>query len=109
MDIRRPKARPRSHQRGRHAALPLGESLPLRCAQGRSQRGGLQHEDRYSIAYFLRAENNVRFVDSLGRSVSAKAWHDEKFDVFRETREEQDKYDILTGGGGIERREEIIG
>jgi isopenicillin N synthase-like dioxygenase len=67
---------------------------------------GVQHEDRYSIAYFLRAANNTQFTDSAGRRVSAKQWHDEKFNVFRETHEEQEKLPILTGG--MERLESIV-
>lgn len=58
----------------------------------------LQADHRYSIAYFLRAEDGTEFKDSSGRSVSAKAWHDEKFDVFRESHAEQAKRSILTGG-----------
>ncbi|KAJ0419485.1 putative 2OG-Fe(II) oxygenase family oxidoreductase [Aspergillus carlsbadensis] len=66
----------------------------------------LQHEDRYSIAYFLRAENGAIFKDSVGRMVTAKSWHDEKFDVFRASHEEQEKAPILTGG--MERGESLI-
>lgn len=58
----------------------------------------LQHDHRYSIAYFLRAESSTQFTDSSGRLVSAKAWHDEKFNVFRESHAEQAKRAILTGG-----------
>ncbi|KAL4790187.1 putative 2OG-Fe(II) oxygenase family oxidoreductase [Aspergillus venezuelensis] len=67
---------------------------------------GLQHEDRYSIAWFLRAANGGEFVDSTGASISAKKWHDDKFDVFRESHEEQEKAPILTGG--MERLESIV-
>ena len=66
----------------------------------------LQQDHRYSIAYFLRAEDNTEFTDSSGRSVSAKAWHDEKFDVFRESHEEQAKRSILTGG--MEQNEALL-
>lgn len=64
--------------------------------------GDLQREHRYSIAYFLRAENDAKFRDCAGRIVSAKSWHDEKFDVFRESHEVQEKASVLTGG--MERR-----
>ncbi|KAL4950751.1 putative 2OG-Fe(II) oxygenase family oxidoreductase [Aspergillus filifer] len=67
---------------------------------------GLQHEDRYSIAWFLRAANGVEFTDSTGARISAKKWHDDKFDVFRETHEQQEKAPILTGG--MERMESIV-
>ncbi|KAG5915219.1 hypothetical protein E4U61_004824 [Claviceps capensis] len=39
-------------------------------------------EHRYSIAYFLRAEDDTMFVDSEGRAVTAGQWHDEKFKAF---------------------------
>jgi isopenicillin N synthase-like dioxygenase len=39
-------------------------------------------EHRYSIAYFLRAEDDTMFMDSEGRWVTAKEWHDEKFKAF---------------------------
>jgi len=39
-------------------------------------------EHRYSIAYFLRAEDDTMFMDSEGRYVTAKDWHDEKFKAF---------------------------
>ncbi|KAH8653274.1 putative 2OG-Fe(II) oxygenase family oxidoreductase [Tricladium varicosporioides] len=68
--------------------------------------GRLQQDHRYSIAYFLRAENGTEFTDSTGRLVSAKAWHDEKFDVFRESHEEQSKRAILTGG--MEQNETLL-
>ncbi|GAM84989.1 hypothetical protein ANO11243_029920 [Dothideomycetidae sp. 11243] len=58
----------------------------------------LQRQDRFSIAYFLRAENNATLNAVGGRTVSAKDWHDEKFDVFRKSREAQASDDVLTGG-----------
>lgn len=42
-----------------------------------------QEEDRYSIAYFLRLNDNVMFSDSTGKMWTAKGWHDFKFDVFK--------------------------
>ncbi|KAH9885048.1 Clavaminate synthase-like protein [Xylariomycetidae sp. FL2044] len=39
-------------------------------------------EHRYSIAYFLRAEDATMFVDSEGRYITAGQWHDEKFFAF---------------------------
>jgi isopenicillin N synthase-like dioxygenase len=39
-------------------------------------------EHRYSIAYFLRAEDDTMFMDSEGRYVTAKDWHDQKFKAF---------------------------
>jgi isopenicillin N synthase-like dioxygenase len=96
-----------------HAVINVGDTL--RFLSGNRFRSAvhrviptqrLQHEDRYSIAYFLRAANDTQFTDSAGREISAKQWHDEKFDVFRETHEEQEKMPILTGG--MERLESIV-
>lgn len=42
-----------------------------------------QTEDRYSIAYFLRTNDDVKFADTTGTKWSAKEWHDFKFDVFK--------------------------
>jgi hypothetical protein len=39
-------------------------------------------EHRYSVAYFLRAEDETMFQDSEGRFVTARTWHDEKFLAF---------------------------
>lgn len=39
-------------------------------------------EHRYSIAYFLRAEDETMFTDANGRFVTAGQWHDEKFYAF---------------------------
>jgi isopenicillin N synthase-like dioxygenase len=57
-----------------------------------------QEEHRYSIAYFLRPEDNAIYVDSKGRELSARAWHDEKYNVFRKPHEKQEKDMVLTGG-----------
>jgi isopenicillin N synthase-like dioxygenase len=67
---------------------------------------GLQREHRYSIAYFLRAADSIRYCDSQGRTFSAKQWHDLKFDVFRESHEKQEQDSILTGG--MERGEVLL-
>ncbi|PTB42732.1 hypothetical protein M441DRAFT_166247 [Trichoderma asperellum CBS 433.97] len=42
-----------------------------------------QEEDRYSIAYFLRLNDDAMFCDSTGKTWTAKGWHDFKFDVFK--------------------------
>jgi isopenicillin N synthase-like dioxygenase len=55
-------------------------------------------EHRYSIAYFLRPENEVRYKDPEGREISAKEWHDNKYHTFTETHDEQAKTSILMGG-----------
>lgn len=57
-----------------------------------------QEEHRYSIAYFLRPEDDAVYVDSKDRELSAIAWHDEKYDVFREPYEKQELDMVLPGG-----------
>ncbi|ROW15892.1 hypothetical protein VPNG_02617 [Cytospora leucostoma] len=97
-----------------HVVINVGDTL--RFLSGYRLRSGvhrvmptqdLQHEDRYSIAYFLRAEDTtVLFEGSMGRVVTAKDWHDEKFDVFREPHEKQEQARVLTGG--MEQGEALI-
>jgi isopenicillin N synthase-like dioxygenase len=61
-------------------------------------RGETQEEDRYSIGYFLRAAEDLRFEGSDGRKVTAKEWHDDKFHLFTEPNSKQDQSPMLTGG-----------
>lgn len=91
--------------RKNHVVINVGDTLRFltgNCLRSGVHRvvptGQLQQEDRYSIAYFLRAEHDVSFKDTTGRSVTAKTWHDEKFDVFREPHEQQEEASVLTGG-----------
>jgi len=56
------------------------------------------NEDRYSIAYFLRPENETRFEDIEGRKVKAVEWHDDKYVMFAETHDRQERSSMLTGG-----------
>ena len=56
-----------------------------------------QEEDRYSIAYFLRMNDEVRISDSTGRTWTAKGWHDFKFDVFKSPSTLDKKGQFLTG------------
>ncbi|KAK3681223.1 hypothetical protein B0T22DRAFT_494812 [Podospora appendiculata] len=69
------------------AFVHVGDSL--RFASGMKMQSCIHRvvpfnptEDRYSIAYFLRAEDDTMFVDSEGRYVTAGQWHDEKFKAF---------------------------
>lgn len=88
-----------------HAVMNVGDSLRflsgnlLRSAVHRVMPlGGFQDEHRYSIAHFLRPEDGIRFATVDGKVVTARAWHDRKFNVFRQSHEEQSKGSILTGG-----------
>lgn len=64
------------------------------------------NEDRYSIAYFLRPENETRFKDMDGRKVKAVDWHDDKYVIFAEPHNRQERSSMLTGG--MERNARIM-
>jgi isopenicillin N synthase-like dioxygenase len=42
-----------------------------------------QSEDRYSIVYLLRKNDDAEFTDLNGKSWTSKEWHDFKYDVFK--------------------------
>ncbi|SPJ72406.1 related to gibberellin 20-oxidase [Fusarium torulosum] len=65
-----------------------------------------QDEDRYSVAYFLRPADDVTYRDVNGRTVSAWAWHDDKFDMFRQPHDIQESNAVATGG--MERADTLI-
>jgi len=72
------------------AIINVGDSL--RFASGHTMQSCIHRvvplhadEHRYSIAYFLRAEDQTMFTDSEGRYITAGQWHDEKFYLFRAT------------------------
>lgn len=57
-----------------------------------------QHEHRYSIIYFLRAEDNARFVDHENKALTASEWHARKMNVYALSQAEQATNTALTGG-----------
>jgi|SRR5277367_3756105 len=60
-----------------------------------------QELPRYSICYFLRPDNDVKFKDVNGREISAEQWHDNKQIMYQETHEMQEGR-VITGGMGSE-------
>ncbi|KAI0471043.1 Clavaminate synthase-like protein [Xylariaceae sp. FL0804] len=69
------------------AVVHVGDSL--RFASGHTMQSCVHRvvpfdraQHRYSIAYFLRAEDATTFTDPAGRLVTAGQWHDEKFFAF---------------------------
>ncbi|ETS75488.1 hypothetical protein PFICI_12432 [Pestalotiopsis fici W106-1] len=75
-----------------HAIINVGDSL--RFASGHQLYSCIHrvvplNEERYSIAYFLRPEVDKTFRDSEGRTLTAGQWHDEKYEVFASTHEDQ--------------------
>lgn len=98
-----------------HAVINVGDSL--RFLSGHQLNScvhrvlpktstGRQEEHRYSIAYFLRPEDKAMYRDSKGRMITAKEWHDGKYEVFRQPHEKSTKDSILTGG--MEANEKLI-
>ncbi|KPM44142.1 hypothetical protein AK830_g2476 [Neonectria ditissima] len=60
--------------------------------------GGIQHEDRYSISYFLRAADSTEFKDSNDTESDAKSWYLKKYDMYELSHEKQKKETVLSGG-----------
>ncbi|MCJ1313506.1 hypothetical protein MMC25_007185 [Agyrium rufum] len=56
---------------------------------------------RYSIAYFLRPELDVHFLDAEGRDWRSEDWHKVKYAVFRADSKEQRESSLLTGRKGF--------
>lgn len=87
-----------------HAVINVGDSL--RFASGHQLYSCIHQvvpintsEDRYSIAYFLRPEDEVRYKDSRGRWITAREWHDGKYEVFqKEHKDQMGTESILMGG-----------
>ena len=88
-----------------HAIVNVGDSL--RFLSGFRLRSVLhrvvpvaemEHEHRYSIAYFLRPVHGTVFKDSEGRTIKADEWFSHKFDVYRASHAEQRMNTVLTGG-----------
>lgn len=77
-----------------HAIINVGDSL--RFASGHKLYSCIHQvvpfdpsSERYSFAYFLRPEVGALVKDSEGRWIKAGQWHDEKYEVFAATHEEQ--------------------
>lgn len=87
-----------------HAIINVGDSLRFASEQ---KLYSCMHQvlpvdtkaDRYSIAFFLRPDNELKYEDSKGRTIKAGDWHDEKYDVFAQEHEKQkNAIPILMGG-----------
>jgi isopenicillin N synthase-like dioxygenase len=76
--------------RPKHAVINVGDSLRFPSRGELSSavhrvipRNGKQDEDRYSIAYFLRVNDDATFSDGNGKTWTGKEWHDYKFNAFK--------------------------
>lgn len=96
-----------------HAVINVGDSL--RFISGCKLSSAVhrvvpvqekQMEDRYSIAYFLRMENDVKYRDSANKIWSAQEWHDSKFNLFRDPVGLPNNAQMLTGG--MESNEKLL-
>lgn len=87
-----------------HAVINVGDSL--RFASGQRLYSCIHQvvpmdikEDRYSVAFFLRPDDDAKYRDSKGRMITASQWHDEKYGIFQQAHENQkDGFTILMGG-----------
>ncbi|KAI1753417.1 Clavaminate synthase-like protein [Xylaria castorea] len=89
MQIRPPGAREFGFVEPRPGTAVVNVGDSLRFASGHTMQSCIHRvvphdyaQHRYSIAYFLRAEDDTQFTDSEGRNITAGQWHDEKFFAF---------------------------
>ncbi|KAI8952723.1 hypothetical protein F4801DRAFT_202741 [Xylaria longipes] len=89
MQIRPPGAREFGFVEPRPGTAVVNVGDSLRFASGHTMQSCIHRvvphdysQHRYSIAYFLRAEDDTMFTDSEGRNITAGQWHDEKFFAF---------------------------
>jgi len=88
----------------RHAIVNVADTLSF-LSRGRF-RSALHRvlpieghtSDRFSVSYFLRANNNTEFEASDGSKSSAKGWYFKKYNTYEKPHVEQRKERILTGG-----------
>lgn len=60
--------------------------------------GKYETTHRYSLAFLLRPEDTLRISDVEEKTISAKEWHDRKYEIYAASHDEQEKNQILTGG-----------
>lgn len=98
-----------------HAIINIGDSL--RFLSGKRLASCMHRvvpttetptEHRYSVAYFLRPENDLKYEDPEGRAISAQQWHDDKYRTFADSHEKQATNSILLGGMDVASREGIV-
>ncbi|OSS43263.1 hypothetical protein B5807_12083 [Epicoccum nigrum] len=90
--------------RPKHAVINVGDSLHFPSGGQLASvlhrvvpLEGKQVEDRYSIAYLMRVNDDLKWISTNGRVWSAKEWHDLKFDAFRTSDSMKDGVQIVTG------------
>ncbi|KAH8593069.1 hypothetical protein B0O99DRAFT_688969 [Bisporella sp. PMI_857] len=116
LQIRPPKTREFGFVKPKAGCAIVNVGDSLRFASGHRMQSCIHRvvpfdptEHRYSIAYFLRAENETKFTDSEGRYITAGQWHDEKFFAFTDIPEMQAKAPpTMLLGGMVEEDEEPV-
>lgn len=85
-----------------HAIINVGDTL--RFLSGRRLRSALHQAvqaegvDRFSISYFLRANDSTEFKDSDNAETDAKTWYLRKYATYEKPHEVQRAETVLTGG-----------
>jgi hypothetical protein len=107
LQVRPPRAREFGFVKPKDGCAIINVGDSLRFASGHTMQSCIHRvmpydatQHRYSVAYFLRAEDATMFTDSEGRYITAGQWHDEKFFAFTTTPEMQAKAppSLLLGG-----------
>ena len=91
-------------QRG-HAVVNVGDTLRF-LSEGRFYSSihraaptfGPLQQQRLVIGYFLRAEDDKVVKDNVGNIMTARQWHDRKYENYQADHSVQKKNSILTGG-----------
>lgn len=65
-----------------------------------------QEEQRYSIIFFLRTEDNAIVRDHEGRELTAQEWHARKMIAYHQSAAEQALNTVITGG--VEKDEVLL-
>jgi len=115
LQIRPPRAREFGFVQPKQGCAIVNVGDSLRFASGHTFQSCIHRvvpydptEHRYSIAYFLRAEDDTMLTDSEGRYITAGQWHDEKFLAFTNPPELQALAPSTMLLGGMTEEEEPV-
>lgn len=111
LQIRPPSAREFSFVAPKVGCAVVNVGDTLRFASGQTMHSCIHRvvpvdpdEHRYSIAYFLRAEDDAMYTDSDGRYMKAGEWFGEKFAAFMappDTQQAQALRSMIMGGHAV--------
>ncbi|KAH7098738.1 2OG-Fe-II oxygenase family oxidoreductase [Auriculariales sp. MPI-PUGE-AT-0066] len=91
--------------REKHAVINVGDALrflsnkQLYSCVHRVIRatGSYACEHRYSLAFLLRPEHDLKYKDTSGKILTAREWHDNKYKIYSTPHEVQDNNALLGG------------